>query len=85
MRVSSGSGEVAALVRVKPGDRAAPVVVHLVDWAAKPKQFEVRLDTKRFFGGKILKVKLLRPVVYNARAHAAAEKAAAGMRGRAVR
>jgi hypothetical protein len=79
VRISGGSGEVAAIVRVKPGNCTAPVVVHLVDWAAKPKPFEVRLDTKRFFGGRPVTVKILTPVAYDAKAHSAAEEAAAAM------
>ncbi|KPK84977.1 MAG: hypothetical protein AMJ81_04410 [Phycisphaerae bacterium SM23_33] len=79
VRIRGGSGEVATIVRVKPGDRTAPVVVQLVDWAAKPKPFEVRLDTKRFFNGKAVTVKILTPVAYDAKAHAAAEEAAAAM------
>lgn len=79
VRVSGGSGEVSAIVRVKPANRSAPVVIHLVDWAGQTKPFRVGLDPKRFFGHKPLTVNLLTPVAYDAKAHAAAEAAAADM------
>ena len=79
VRISGGSGEVTAVVRVKPGSQVAPVAVHLIDWAAKPERFEVHLDTKRFFGGEGLEVRMLSPVSYESGSHAAAEKAAAAM------
>jgi len=79
VRISGGSGKVSATVRARPSSREAPVVVHLIDWSAKPAPFAVHLDAARFFGGRELAVKLLSPVAYDAEAHAAAEKAAAAM------
>jgi len=54
-------GEVYAFTRAKPGDLGAPVVVHLLDWSKQPKPFEVTLRDARFFAGRTIRARLLRP------------------------
>ena len=57
----AGAGDVYAFARAKPGDREAPVVVHLVDWSEQPKAFKVTLLNAKFFGKRPLTAKLLVP------------------------
>jgi len=56
-----GSDGVHAFARAKPGDLAAPVVVHLVDWSGEPKPFAVELLNARFFGKRAVVAKLFLP------------------------
>ncbi|MDI9583986.1 MAG: chitobiase/beta-hexosaminidase C-terminal domain-containing protein [Acidobacteriota bacterium] len=69
-----GPSEVYATVRAKPGDPAAPVAVHLVDYSEHPEPFRVILDPARFFGDRPLKLRLLTPAAYDAQTHAQAEE-----------
>jgi len=56
-----GSRDVCAVVRAVPGQAAAPVVVHLVDWGKTPSPFRLALQTHRFFADGKLAATLLRP------------------------
>ncbi len=72
--VHGGSGEVWAFVRARPGEVAAPVVIHLVDWAAEPKPFTLVLRTASFFGRTPLDAKLLVLPEYDRDSHRQAEE-----------
>jgi hypothetical protein len=68
------ASDVLAVVRAKPGQSGAPVVVHLV--GAKNNQtgpMRVTFDPRRFFGGRPLKLRFLAPAPYEAAAHEKAE------------
>ena len=67
--------EVYAIVRARPGQPNAPVVIHLVDWAREPKPFAVELNAARLFGSRALKLRLLAPPPYDSAAHRQAEQA----------
>lgn len=67
--VEGGSGQVLAVVRAVSGQADAPVVVHLVDWAAEPRPLTLRLRTAAFFGRRPLAARLLRPAAYDRAAH----------------
>lgn len=73
VRVKQGDG-VCALLRAKPGDRNAPVVVHVVEWGAKPGPSAIDLNPARLFGCSTLRVRLLVPTDYDRKAHVAAEQ-----------
>ncbi len=62
-----------AYVRAKPGDREAPVVVHVVDWYVLMDSFQLLLNEKRFFKNGIQSIELLTPLPYDRAAHEAAE------------
>ncbi len=64
--------QVHAFVRAKPGDAAAPVVVHLIDWHVLMEPFSIRLNERRFFKKGIRSVELLTPVDYDHGTHTAA-------------
>jgi len=66
--------EVHAVVRARPGQKDAPVVIHLIDWAREPKAFTVEINPSRFFGDRPLKLRLLTPPTYDAKAHQQAER-----------
>ena len=70
--VAEGDAVIAHL-RAKPGDHAAPVVIHVVAWNP-PSTARLRLRTADFFGGAPLAVTLRTPAPYDAAAHADAEK-----------
>ncbi len=53
--------EVSAFVRAAPGQAAADVVVHLVDWSDRPQGFRLELDGEPFFAAGRLALTLLRP------------------------
>lgn len=68
------ASDVLAVVRAKPGQANAPVVIHLV--AARNNQtgpMRVTFDPRRFFGGRPLKLRFLAPAPYDATAHEKAE------------
>lgn len=67
-------GRLFAVIRAKPGQPDAPVVVHLVDWSDKPAPAKVRLDVRRIVGGERATVRLLTPADFDAARHAQAEK-----------
>lgn len=71
VKVSEETG-IAAWLRARPKDRAAPVVVHLVDWD-EPGATSVRLDRQGLFAGKPLIAELRTPAPYDAPAHRRAE------------
>jgi len=68
----TGADRVSAFVRAKPGDTAAPVVVHLIDWG-KPKAFRIRLRPAAFFRTVEVVAALHSPSPFDARAHEKAE------------
>ncbi len=49
------------VVRAKPGDATASVVIHLIDGRDEPRPFRIRLAHARFFDSPALQVRLLRP------------------------
>ena len=53
--------QVYAFLRARPGDAAAPVAVHLVDWSDTPAPVEVLLRPIPFFGEGPLAVTLHTP------------------------
>ncbi|MBK8479927.1 MAG: hypothetical protein IPL40_01940 [Proteobacteria bacterium] len=62
VEVVGGSGKVAALVRGKPQDARAAIVIHLVEWDdAAPKPLTLRLSLHQFFGDPPASVELLLP------------------------
>ncbi|AOS45895.1 hypothetical protein Verru16b_02986 [Lacunisphaera limnophila] len=67
--VTVPDAQVYAVTRVKPGDRAAPVVVHLVDWADEPHSFRLNLPAHRIFSGRPFRAELIVPKTYDAAAH----------------
>jgi hypothetical protein len=69
-----GGGRVCAVLRALPGKVDAPVVVHLIDWSEEPQPFELSLSPGAFFGGRPLKVKLLKPATFDKARHARAEQ-----------
>jgi len=70
--ISPPSAPATAFVRAKPGDRNAPVVIHLIDWSASPGPFTLSLRPEAFFGGSSFRAVLLTPVPYKKEQHAAA-------------
>jgi len=70
--VLESGGQVSAWVRARPGDRKAPIVVHLIDWD-EPGAFRAKLRTSAFFSGSPLAVELRTPVPYNRELHDDAE------------
>jgi len=69
----AGDPELYAVVRAKPGQTDAPVVIHLVDWRAKPQAADLTFLDGAFFKGRALSVSLLVPAPFDAAAHRAAE------------
>ena len=61
-----------AVLRAKPGQPDAPVVVHVVDWSDRPAPITLRLDVRRLIGGEGA-VRLLTPAEFDAARHARAE------------
>gem|GEM_PF-1634042 len=61
--------KIAAFLRVKPDQPEAPIVMHLVDWSANPKAFEVSLRPELLFNGRPFKVTLITPLPYEQAAH----------------
>lgn len=80
LAVRGGSGSLTAFARAKPGDRKAPVVIHLVEWA-KPQAATLALNRAAFFGGAACRIELLAPAPYTAAAHQAAVEEAERLRG----
>ena len=74
VRVLRSSGDLCVFARAKAGQRDAPVVLHLVDFAENAKKVELGLWTETFFGGRPLQARILTPVAYNAKMHERAEK-----------
>jgi hypothetical protein len=64
--------QIHAFARAKPGQRQAPVVIHLVDWEVLTEDFSILLNEKRFFKKGIQSIEMLTPVPYDAAAHEAA-------------
>ena len=49
-------------IRTRPGDAAAPLVMHVVDWRDEAGPLEVTIDRSAFFGDAAMTVRLLQPV-----------------------
>lgn len=84
LSVHGGSGSLTAFARAKPGDRKAPVVIHLVEWAM-PQAATLALNRAAFFANAACRVELLAPAPYNAAAHQAAEEEAERLRNPGAR
>ena len=67
-----GGDKIAVQVRALPGNRDAPVVVHLVDWSDDPAPFKLMVEPGRFFGDRPLRIRLLQPMPYARAKHEAA-------------
>jgi hypothetical protein len=78
--IRNGSGYLHAFVRVKPKTAVAPVVVHLVEWAARPQTATLVLQTRAFLARGNLRGEWVMPAAYEQSAHEKAETAAAAMR-----
>lgn len=72
--ISPASTRATAFVRARPGDRNAPVAIHLIDWGSTPGAFTLSLRPQAFFGGKSFRAVLLTPVPYKKEQHDAAFK-----------
>ena len=55
---------VTAFTRARPGERQAPIVVHLVDWSGEPGPFNVTLRPDLLFDGQRFKAALITPKPY---------------------
>ena len=71
---------VFAFARAIPGDKKAPVVIHVVNWNDAAASFTLDLDKKLLFGGNPVKCSLLTPVAYSEKIHKKAEKKAQKLR-----
>ena len=67
--VMGNSDQIYAFTRVKPGDGAAPVVLHLLDWRADPEPFRLSILPEFFFGDVPLQYRLFTPTHYDKDAH----------------
>ena len=75
-----------ALVRAKPGDAKAPVVIHVVDYTYRPYAGRRLTVSKSALGfGDKIKATLYTPVPYNKALHEKVNKAAEALRGDAMR
>lgn len=74
LTTQGGSNELSLLVRAKPGDADAPVVIHCVDGADSPASFRLAIDPRRFFSSRPVTVDLYRPAPYDRAVHTTAEK-----------
>ncbi len=62
--------ELFAFVRAKPGQSAAPVVIHLLDWREEPHPLRVSIRPDTFFGPGPVRFRLFTPVApYDNAAH----------------
>jgi hypothetical protein len=69
-----GGPELYALVRARPGQPAAPVAIHLVDWRREPEATTITLRDGAFFPGRRPQVALLTPAAFSAETHRMAER-----------
>jgi hypothetical protein len=61
---------IVAFARAVPGNAAAPVAVHLVDWREQTQPFTLSLHPPAFFAGRPLRVRLFTPVLpHDQKAH----------------
>jgi hypothetical protein len=72
LTIEGGSGKLSAFVRARPGHPAAPVIVHMVEWGIGAATV-IKLQTRLFFAGAPLQVRLRLPAPYDPDAHALAE------------
>ena len=70
--IFGSGGRVCAFTRSLPGRPQAPVIVHLVDWSARPEPCSVSLDPDLLFAGRPLRLSLITPLPYDEAAHARA-------------
>ncbi len=81
LKISADAEKVYAFIRAIPGDKDAPVVIHLVDWNEDKKPFAVSLNSKSFFTSGTLSLELYQPVKYYRRIHERAWQRAQEMLG----
>ncbi len=65
MTIESSSSDVYAFVRVIPGEKNSPIVVHLIDWGDLSQSFTVKLRKEIFFLRRTYIANLLSPIDYN--------------------
>ncbi|MES2308743.1 MAG: hypothetical protein V4507_07775 [Verrucomicrobiota bacterium] len=63
------SSSIYAFFRAKPGDKNAPVILHLVDWSDHPQSFQITLKSAMIFNGARFRATLITPLPYNQQAH----------------
>ena len=73
LRVEGGSGKLSAFLRARPGDPAAAVVVHMVEWGQR-KPASLIVDPARLFPGRTVRVTLRTPKPYEAGEHTLAQE-----------
>jgi hypothetical protein len=61
---SADSSGTYIFVRARPGDRRAPVVVHLVCWRPEPTGAKIQIDLSLLFDGAPVEAELVTPVPY---------------------
>ena len=69
VRISGGTGKLCVFGRAKAENEDAPIVLHAVDFAQKPRGAELELFTDAFFEGRPLRARLLTPSQYDADRH----------------
>lgn len=72
VEIADGSGRLTAFVRARPGQPAAPVVIHLVEWGQGAPAV-LKVQSACLAAGTRPRVELRLPLPYDADAHAAAE------------
>lgn len=72
--IVDGDSRLTAVVRARPGDKTAPVVVHLVNGSDDQRPAQLLLDPGRLFGDAAgMKITLLTPAEYDRQAHEQAQ------------
>jgi len=74
VEVAGGTGQLMAVVTAKAGDRAAPIVIHLIEWGARGQPFVLKLRRTYFGGRRRRSYELLTPAPYDREAHRQAER-----------
>ena len=64
-----GSDQVFASIRVVPGNKRKPAIIHLVDWSENPGAFELLINPDRFYGKRKVRIELWTPAPYDAEVH----------------
>jgi hypothetical protein len=73
LAIESGSGNVFALARARPGMTGAPVIIHIVDYAAEPQPLILKVRAASL-GLANVGVRLRAPKPYDAAQHARAQE-----------
>jgi hypothetical protein len=82
---SIDGGNTIALVRAKPGDATAPVVVHVVNYTYRRTDCSLTISKAALGFGDKVKARLFTPTPYNKALHELVIKAAEALRGNALR